>query len=351
MAGYLGLILCLYLCFWRTHGQILQAPTDPETGYLDLTTYPLPANFGGVFTYPTSVTQIYDEGVPMTIAWNTTYQHISLYVAYVRNISLAAPVDGAGNSQRQLQSESGSHRTTLRAFFRSSTNECLANTPSDSSDSFSWVASCAPDCNVPYQLHIVNSHGTSQEVTQEGFWSDYFWIRASSRPETETSTATSATWTSTASSASSTTSNTSTTTSTTSTTTASSTPSATSTQAPPLPIATTSETESPSPRPAATESSGLSTGVTVGISIAAVAIALCAIGIGVFYCLMKKNRGEKVSRDPHASYEGDTKSLPIYYAMTPQKLAELDTIQPMNQIPTELAATQSPTELGTTRWR
>jgi hypothetical protein len=124
MAGYLGLTLCLCLFFWRTHCQILQAPADPENGYLDLTEYPLPANFGGVFTYPTSVTQVYDEGVPMTIAWNTTYQHISLYIAYVRNISLAAPVDGAGNSQRQLQSESGSYRTTLAAFLRSSTSKC-----------------------------------------------------------------------------------------------------------------------------------------------------------------------------------------------------------------------------------
>jgi hypothetical protein len=127
MAGFLGLTLCLCLClcFWRTHCQILQAPADPEDGYLDLTEYPLPANFGGVFTYPTSVTQVYDEGVPMTIAWNTTYQHISLYIAYVRNISLAAPVDGAGNSQRQLQSESGSHRTIWAAFFRPSTNGSL----------------------------------------------------------------------------------------------------------------------------------------------------------------------------------------------------------------------------------
>lgn len=104
MTGSLGLTLCICLCFWRIHCQVLQAPTDLES-YLDLTTYPLPANSGGVFTYPTKVTQVYDEGVPMTIAWDTTYEHISLYVAYVHNISLAAPVDGAGNSQRQLQSE------------------------------------------------------------------------------------------------------------------------------------------------------------------------------------------------------------------------------------------------------
>jgi hypothetical protein len=107
MAGSLGLTLCMCLCFWRIHCQVLQAPADRLDAYLDLTTYPMPANFGGVFTYPTKVTQVYDEGSPMTIAWNTTYQHISLYVAYVRNISLSAPVDGSGNSQRQLQSESG----------------------------------------------------------------------------------------------------------------------------------------------------------------------------------------------------------------------------------------------------
>ena len=106
MAGPLGLTLCICLCFWRTHCQTLQAPTDLES-YLDLTTFPLPANTGGAFTYPTKVTQVYDEGSPMTIAWDTTYEHISLYVAYVHNISLAAPVDGSGNSQRQLQSESG----------------------------------------------------------------------------------------------------------------------------------------------------------------------------------------------------------------------------------------------------
>jgi hypothetical protein len=85
---------------------VVQAPTDGES-YPDLTTYPLPAKFGGVFTYPNQITQVYDEGSTMNIAWNTTYQYISLYVAYVHNISLAAPVDGSGNSQRQLQSESG----------------------------------------------------------------------------------------------------------------------------------------------------------------------------------------------------------------------------------------------------
>jgi hypothetical protein len=106
MTGSLGLTLCICLCFWRAHCQILQAPADLEA-YPDLTIYPLPANFGGVFTYPTDVTQVYDEGVPMTIAWNTTYEHISLYIAYVHNISLEAPVDGSGNSQRQLQSELG----------------------------------------------------------------------------------------------------------------------------------------------------------------------------------------------------------------------------------------------------
>jgi len=107
MARSLGLTLCMCLCFWRTYCQVLQAPADLET-YPDLNSYPLPANTGGTFTYPTKITQVYDEGVPMTIAWNTTYEHISLYVAYVHNLSISAPVDGAGNSQRQLQSESRS---------------------------------------------------------------------------------------------------------------------------------------------------------------------------------------------------------------------------------------------------
>jgi hypothetical protein len=287
----------------------------------------------------------------MTIAWDTTYQHISLYVAYVHNISLSAPVDKLGNSQRQLQSEPGYELSVVFSL----TNEYLANTPTNSSDTFPWVASCAPDCNSPYQFHIVNSRGTSYQVTQEGFWSDYFWIRASSRPATETSTATSAT----SSSATS---------MTTSSSATSSTDSTTSTQAPPNPVKSTNETMSPSPSPvetvspppsspAETESSesGLSTGVTVGISIAAAAIVLCTIGLGVFYCAMKRSLGEK--RVPR--YEGDNEGLPTCYAMTQHtnsqstagtKLTELDTVQPVNHTPTaELAATQSPSELGP-RW-
>jgi hypothetical protein len=67
---------------------------------------------------------------------------------------------------------------------------------------------------------------------------------------------------------------------------------------------------------------------------------------------MKKHRGEKISQDAHAAYESDNKNLPAtYYAMSPQRFTELDAMQPMNQTPTELAATQSPTELGTMRWR
>jgi hypothetical protein len=236
------------------------------------------------------------------------------------------------------------------------TNTCFsANTPSNSSDIFSWVASCGPDCNAPYQLHIVNSRGTSHEVTQEGFWSDYFWIRASARPEADTSTAASAT-------------STSVTLTTTASSTVSNASSTTSTQAPPNPTKSTNETVSPSPNPAETASppppspaetgssgSGLSTGVTVGIGIAAAAIVLCTIGLGVFYCALKRARGEKGPR-----YEGDNEGLPpTYLAMAQhthsqsasgQKLTALDTVQPVfHTTPTELAATQSPTELGPTR--
>jgi len=237
--------------------------------------------------------------------------------------------------------------TELPIIFCSLTNKYLANTLSNSSDTFSWVASCDPDCNAPYELHIVNSRGSSYEVTQEGFWSDYFWIRASSPPGT-TSTTTSAKSTTTAPLA------------------ISSAPSTTSTQAPP--ITSTSGTVSPSPSPAETKSNGLSTGVTVGISIGAGAIVLCTIGLGVFYCAFR-NRREKVLRNtmPHESYDGDNKGLPTYFAMTSrergavspqhvhprsasgQKLVALDTTQSMNHTPTELAATQSPSELGTTR--
>jgi hypothetical protein len=196
----------------------------------------------------------------------------------------------------------------------------------------------------------VNSHGTAQEVTQEGFWSDYFWIRASSRPKTDTSTATSATSTTTSSSATS------------------STASTTSTQEPST--TATSGAVSPSPSAAETGSNELSTGVKVGIGIGAVAIALCTIGLGVLCCIMKK-RGEKGLPDTmsHAPLGGDKAGSPTYFAMTPQnqdavtsqytysqlaggqKVLALDTIQPMNPSPTELAATQSPSELSTAHWR
>jgi hypothetical protein len=230
---------------------------------------------------------------------------------------------------------------------RSLTNQCLANTPSNSSDTFSWVASCDPDCDSPYELHIVNSRGTAQEVTQEGFWSDYFWIRPSSRPKSES---TSSLVTSTA-------------------------PSTTSAQALPTPAPSTmpaSETVStlPSPTETGSSSSGLSLGVKIGLGIGAVAIVLCTIGLGALCCVMKK-RGKQVLRDtrPHASYEGDKAGLPTYFATTSreqddmaphhtypqfgsgQKVIALDTIQPMNHAPTELAATHSPSELGTARWR
>ena len=118
MTGSLGLTLCLCLCFLRAHCQVLKAPADLEN-YPDLSTYPLPAKFGGEFTYPTQVTQVYDEGSPMTIAWDTTYEHISLYIAYVHNLSISAPVEGSGNSQRQLQSKSGWHRTKRSVITRS----------------------------------------------------------------------------------------------------------------------------------------------------------------------------------------------------------------------------------------
>lgn len=197
----------------------------------------------------------------------------------------------------------------------------------------------------------MNSRGTAQEVTQEGFWSDYFWIRASARPKTDTSTSTSATSTTTTSSLAS-----------------SSAPSTTSTQEPST--TATSEAVSPSPSAVETGSNGLSTGVKVGIGIGAVVIVLCTIGLGVLCCIMRK-RGDKRHRDtmPHASYEGDKAGLPTYFAMNAQeqergasqqhypqfadghKPIALNTIQPMNHIPTELAATQSPSELGMARWR
>jgi hypothetical protein len=84
-----------------------------------------------------------------------------------------------------------------------------------------------------------------------------------------------------------------------------------------------------------------------------------------------KKRGEKVLQDtmPHESYERDKIGLPTYFAMTSQerevmapqhtyaqcgsgqKDIALNTIQPMNHPPTELAVTRSPSELGTARWR
>jgi len=71
----------------------------------------------------------------------------------------------------------------------------------------------------------------------------------------------------------------------------------------------------------------------------------------------KKDREEKVP--PHAPVEGSHEGLPRYFdmpsreqgAVSPHKPLALDTMQPMHQAPTELAATQSPTELETTRWR
>jgi len=80
--------------------------------------------------------------------------------------------------------------------------------------------------------------------------------------------------------------------------------------------------------------------------------------------MKQRNQREKVLREtmPNASYEGDKAGLPTYltmpsphhhhlYPASEQKVIALETMRSMNHNPTELAATQSPSELGTAHWR